>query len=96
MWKYWTNLTAQSSSEHHQKKMSSHLKRDRKDSLGMGYAICILCSTDLVEVISYNLPNSRPLQPNAVHVVVRYFHNLLQAEHPRLVCRGQLVHGHRA
>lgn len=42
-------------------------------------------STDLVEVVSYDLPDSRPLQPDSVHVVVGDFHNLLQAEHPRLV-----------
>lgn len=59
-------------------------------------ALRISSVTDLVEVISYNLPNSRPLQPDAVHVVVGYFHNLLQTEHPRLVRRGQLVHGHSA
>lgn len=53
-------------------------------------------STDLVEVVSYDLPNARPLQPDAVHVVVGDLHDLLQAEHPRLVRRGQLVHGHRA
>lgn len=46
-------------------------------------------------MVSYDLPNSRPLQPDAVHVVVGDFHNLLQAEHPRLVCWGQLIHGHR-
>lgn len=55
----------------------------------------MLCDTDLVEVVTYDLPNSGPLQPDAVHVVVGDFHNLLQAEHPWLVCRGQLVHGHR-
>lgn len=52
-------------------------------------------STDLVEVISDNLPNSRPLQPDAVHVVVRNLHDFLQAEHSGLMCRGELVHGHR-
>ncbi len=46
-------------------------------------------------MVSYDLPNSRPLQPDAVHVVVGDFHYLLQAEHPRLVCWGQLIHGHR-
>lgn len=52
--------------------------------------------SDLVEVVSYDLPDPRPLQPDAVHVVVGDLHDLLQAEHPGLVRRGQLVHGHRA
>lgn len=52
--------------------------------------------THLVEMISYHLPNARPLQPDAVHVVVGDLHDLLQAEHAGLVCGGQLVHGHGA
>jgi len=42
------------------------------------------------------MPDPGPLQPDAVHVVVRDLHNLLQAEHAGLVGRGQLVHGHDA
>ena len=44
-------------------------------------------------MVSDDLPDAGPLQPDAVHVVVRDLHDLLQAEHPRLVGRGQLVHG---
>lgn len=47
---------------------------------------------DLVEVVSYDLPNAGPLQSDAVHVVVGDLHNLLQAEHARLVSRGQFIH----
>lgn len=45
-------------------------------------------------MISNHMPNPRPLQPDAVHVVIRYLHYLLQAEHARMVWGGQLVHGH--
>lgn len=40
------------------------------------------------------MPNPRPLQPDAVHVVVGDLHDLLQAEHARVVRGRQLVHGH--
>ena len=36
---------------------------------------------DLVEVVSYDLPDAGPLQADAVHVVVGDLHDLLQAEH---------------
>lgn len=52
-------------------------------------------ATDLVEVISDDLPNAWPLQTDAVHVVVGDLHYLLQTEHAWLMSRGQLVHGHR-
>lgn len=53
-------------------------------------------STHLVEVVSNDLPDAGPLQPDTVHVVIGDLHDLLQAEHPGLVGRGQLVHGDRA
>lgn len=67
------------------------------DGLGSAPFSCFAAATlsDLVEVVSDDLPNTRPLQPDAVHVVVGDFYDLLQAEHPRLVSRGQLIHGHR-
>ncbi len=52
-------------------------------------------ATDLVEVISDDLPNAWPLQTDAVHVVVGDLHYLLQTEHAWLMSRGQFVHGHR-
>lgn len=51
-------------------------------------------ATDLVEVISDDLPNAWPLQTDAIHVVVGDLHYLLQTEHAWLVSRSQLVHGH--
>lgn len=51
-------------------------------------------SSYLVEVLSNYMPYPRPLQPDSAHVVVRYLHNLLQAEHPGMERRGQLIHGH--
>lgn len=50
----------------------------------------------LIEVISNDMPYPRPLQPDPVHVVVRYLHDLLQAEHAGMVGRSQLIHGHSA
>lgn len=50
----------------------------------------------LIEVISNHMPYSGPLQPDPIHVVVRYLHNLLQAEHAGVVRGSQLVHGHGA
>lgn len=52
--------------------------------------------THLVEMVSNNLPDSRPLQPDAAHVIVGDLHYFLQAEHARVCGRGQLVHGHGA
>lgn len=37
--------------------------------------------THLVEVVSDNLPDPGPLQPDAAHVVVGDFYYFLQAEH---------------
>lgn len=50
----------------------------------------------LVKVVSNNLPDPGPLQPNATHVVVGDLHYLLQAEHTWVCGRGQLIHGHGA
>lgn len=50
----------------------------------------------LVKVVSNNLPDPGPLQPDATHVVVGDLHNLLQAEHTWVCGRGQLIHGHGA
>lgn len=44
-----------------------------------------LCTTNLVEVVSYDLPNARPLQPDTVHVVVGDFYNFLETKHPWLM-----------
>lgn len=65
------------------------MKRNRLSLLEAG-------SIHLVEVVSNDLPDAGPLQPDAVHIVIGDFNNLLQAEHPRLVGRGQLVHGNGA
>lgn len=44
-------------------------------------------------MVSDDLPDAGPLQPDAVHIVIGDLHDLLQAEHPGLVGRGQLIHG---
>lgn len=50
----------------------------------------------LVEVVSDDLPDPGPLQPDAAHVVVGDLHYFLEAEHSRVCGRGQLIHGHGA
>lgn len=47
-------------------------------------------------MISNDVPDPGPLQPDAVHVVVGDLHDLLQAEHARVVWGRQLIHGHGA
>lgn len=47
-------------------------------------------------MVSDDLPDPGPLQPDAAHVVVRDLHYLLEAEHSRVRGRGQLIHGHGA
>ena len=47
--------------------------------------------THLVEVVTDDLPDARPLQTNATHVVVRDLNDLLQREHARSHQVGQLV-----
>lgn len=44
--------------------------------------------TDLVKVVSNDLPDSGPLEPDTTHVVVGDLHNLGQAEHPRVIYIG--------
>lgn len=44
--------------------------------------------TDLVKVVSDDLPDPGPLQPDTTHVVVRDLHNLCQAEHARMIYIG--------
>ena len=97
---YRTTLSAQSGRRLQQKKTSSPCCYLLHHSLKAAHTrawlkILHTFFTDLVKVVSNDLPNPRPLQPDAVHVVVGNFHDLLQAEHSGLVCRGQLVHGHR-
>eukprot|EP01137_Pigoraptor_chileana_P033943 Opistho-2@25726 len=53
-------------------------------------------AADLVEVLSNDGPDARPLETNATHVVVAYFDNLLEAEHPRVLGALQLVERHGA
>lgn len=48
--------------------------------------------TDLVKVVSNDLPDSGPLQPDTTHVVVGDLHNLGQAEHAGVIYIGELVH----
>lgn len=43
-------------------------------------------------MISNNFPDSRPLQPNPPHVVVRNLYYLLQTKHPGMGCRQQFIH----
>lgn len=50
--------------------------------------------THLVKVVSNDLPDPGPLQPDAPHVVIRDLNYLLQAEHTWMCRRGQLIHGH--
>lgn len=47
---------------------------------------------DLVKVVSNDLPDSGPLQPDTTHVVVGDLHNLGQAEHAGVIYIGELVH----
>lgn len=48
----------------------------------------------LVKVVSNDLPDPGPLQPDAPHVVVGDLNYFLQAEHAWVCGRGQLIHGH--
>lgn len=47
-------------------------------------------------MVSDNLPDPGPLQPDAAHVVVGDLDYFLKAEHAWVCGRGQLIHGHGA
>ena len=49
------------------------------------------CPAHLVEVVADVLPDARPLQTDAAHVVVGDLYNLLQTEHARVAGVRQLV-----
>lgn len=55
--------------------------------------ILIGIAPDLVEMLANHLPDARPLQTDATHVVVGDLDDLLQTEHARAGETGQLVQG---
>ena len=52
--------------------------------------------TDLIEVVPDDMPDSRPLQTDAAHVVVGDLDNLLQTEHTWVYNVRQFIHRHSA
>ena len=45
-------------------------------------------------MVSYKLPDSRPLQPNTAHIIVGNLNNLGQTKHPRSAVIGQFFNRH--
>jgi len=56
----------------------------------------VVVAADGVEVREQDLPDWRPLEANAVHIIMGNFDNLLHAEHARLLDRVDLLQGNGA